>query len=42
MNRKIHSNEAGYVAERKNPFAAGKVTKKVSEKAHGGESSSRL
>jgi hypothetical protein len=26
MNRKIHSNEAGYVAERKNPFAAGKVT----------------
>jgi len=26
MSRKIHSDELGYVAERKNPFASGKIT----------------
>jgi len=25
-NRKIHNKELGYIAERKNPFAPGKVT----------------
>ena len=26
MTRKIHSTEPGYIAERKNPYAPGKVT----------------